>query len=84
MFFKKKENIKTIKYISHKAYIKLSEEKKIEILMNMKNRGKLRHCLAVYLSITPFESFAESNYNLLELGNKFFEVNQSETLIKED
>lgn len=84
MFFKKKANIKTIKHISHKTYVKLSEEKKIEVLMNIKNRAKLRTCLAVHLSDSPFENFAKSNFNLLELGNKFFEINPSETLIKED
>lgn len=84
MFFKNKSNIKIIKHIASKAYLKLSEEKKIELLMNLKNRGKLRTCLAVHLSDSPFENFAKSTNNLLELGNKFFEKNPNETLIKED
>lgn len=86
MFFKKK-NItpeKKVKYITEKAYQKLSNEKKISILMNMKNRGKLRPVLAVHISQVPFEAFSKSNDNLMELGQKFFEIYPHETLVKED
>ncbi len=86
MFFKNK-NIskeKKVKHITEKSYKKLTETKKLEVLLNMKNRGKLRHVLAVHVSHVPFESFAKSNDNLLELGSKFFEVSPEETLIKED
>lgn len=75
---------KKSKHITEKSYKKLTETKKLEVLLNMKNRGKLRHMLAVHVSHVPFESFAKSNDNLLELGSKFFEVSPEETLIKED
>lgn len=86
MFFKKKIIIqeKKVKHITAKTYHKLSEDKKIVILMNMKNRGKLRAVLAVYLSQLPFELFSKSDSNLIELGEKFFEINPNEILIKED
>ena len=86
MFFKKKAVIKEkkIKHITEKTFKKLSEDKKIEVLMNMKNRGKLRPILAVHISHLPFETFALSKANLLELGDKYFEIAPQETLIKED
>lgn len=86
MFFKNKNTNKEkkIRHITDKTYQKLSEEKKIDVLMNMKNRGKLRPVLAVHVSHLPFESFAKSKDNLLELGEKFFEVYPQENLIKED
>jgi len=86
MFFKKKASIKEkkIKHITEKTFKKLSEDKKIEVLMNMKNRGKLRPVLAVHVSHLPFETFALSKPSLLELGEKFFKVHPQESLIKED
>lgn len=86
MFFKKKvvSKEKKIKHITEKTYNKLSEDKKIEVLMNMKNRGKLRTVLAVHITHLPFEDFAKSKFNLIELGEKFFQLDKNETLIKED
>lgn len=86
MFFKKKASTKEkkIKHITEKTFNKLSNDKKIEVLMNMKNRGKLRPVLAVHVSHLPFETFALSQVGLLELGDKFFKVHPQETLIKED
>lgn len=85
MFFKNDSSKdKTMTHITKKTYYKLSQEKKILVLMHMKNRGTLRHVLAVHVSQLPFESFALSNSNLMDLGKKFFEVYDQEKLLKED
>lgn len=85
MFFKKKiiKKEKKIKNITEKTFKKLSENQKVEVLMNIKNRGKLRPVL-VHISHLPFEKFALSTSNLLELAEKYFTMNPQETLIKED
>lgn len=74
----------TSRNITKKSYEKLSQEKKIAVLMHMKNRAKLRTILAVYITKLPFEQYSVSETNLLVLGDKFFEVSFHETLVKED
>lgn len=78
----KKEN--TQRKLTQKSYEKISSEKKISVLMHMKNRAKLRTILAVYITKTPFEQFCVNEQDLLKLGDKLFEVNPHETLVKED
>ena len=79
MFFSK--NKKITKKINYRTYKGLSENDKIKVLMNLKNRGLLRNVLATQLSESPFEIFSKSKPNLLELGEKFFEIYPKETLL---
>lgn len=80
----KEKTQNTSRNITKKSYEKLSKEKKLAILMLMRNRAKLRTILAVYITTLPFEQYSLSENNLLELGNKLFEINPQETLVKED
>lgn len=74
----------TFRNITKKTFEKLPKEKKIAVLMHMKNRAKLRTILAVYITTLPFEQYSIIDTNLLALGEKLFEVNINETLVKED
>lgn len=84
MFLKQKSgsNQKKLTYVNKTKYTKLSEAKKIAVLMNFKNRGKLRPILAAHLSKLPFENFSTSMDNLLKLGEKLFEVDNRASLVK--
>ena len=79
MFFSK--NKKITKKINYRTYKGLSENDKIKVLMNLKNRGLLRNVLATQLSESPFEIFSKSKHNLLELGENFFKIYPKEILL---
>lgn len=81
MFYKKE---KKLRHIGEKTFKKLKDEDKEKTILNIKNRAKLRHFLAVYITDQPFEDYIKHKLNIIEIGLKFFEKNPEETLIIED
>ena len=81
MFYKSE---KKIRHISIKTFKKLNDSEKEKVILNIKNRAKLRHFLAVYVTQQPFEDYVKHKGNITEIGVKFFEKNPEETLIIED
>lgn len=80
--FKKTE--KKVRHIGLKSFLKLKDEDKIKVILNIKNRGKLRSVLAVKITHQPFEDYVKHKENIIEIGLKYFEVYPEESLILED